>query len=267
MIGTFSSLPFSTYRIGLLRISNLKYSGKNLIIDFSPPTKLQSPASTASSSVLNCPCNTRKSSPRIFYTLAEALCWILLNDNRLPFVLHLNDFLTIGTPSSPTALCLSTLVSTFSCLGVPLSEEKIEGPSTHFEFLCIILDTVPVQSSLPLDKLQHNSLLLSNYLESPHCTKHLLLSLLGHLNYSIRIIPQGHSFLSHLLSLATFLASPWFSTPRTSRSSGLGTISVIGMASTFSDDCLLSQILTAVHQCCPFHRVHTVRGKNNLIPC
>lgn len=51
---------------------------------------------------------------------------------------HLDGFLTIGTASSPAALSLSTLVSTFILLGVPLSEEKTEGPSTRLKFLAII---------------------------------------------------------------------------------------------------------------------------------
>lgn len=51
-------------------------------------------------------------------------------------------------------------------------------------------------------------LLLSNYLFCPSCTKCQLLSLLGHLNYSLQIIPQGRSFLSHLLQLASSAHSP-----------------------------------------------------------
>ncbi len=40
-----------------------------------------------------------KSSPKIFDTLSEALCWVLLNNFELPFVLHLlDDFLLIDFP-------------------------------------------------------------------------------------------------------------------------------------------------------------------------
>ena len=38
--------------------------------------------------------------PRIFYTMSEALCWVLLNVHRLPFVLHLlDDFLVVDFSS------------------------------------------------------------------------------------------------------------------------------------------------------------------------
>lgn len=104
--------------------------------------------------------------------------WILLNVN----ILHLlANFLTIGDPSLTPALGLFTIISTFSRIGIPLSEEKTEGPSTRFKFFSIILDTVLFQTSLLLAQLQRISL-LSNYLESPHCTTCQLLSLLGHLN-------------------------------------------------------------------------------------
>ncbi|XP_049902504.1 uncharacterized protein LOC126391655 [Epinephelus moara] len=142
-----------------------------------------------------------KSSPKIFDSLSEALCWILSNNYRLPYVLHLlDDFLVVTPSSSPPRHSLTTLTSAFSDLGVPLSEEKTSGPGTSIEFLGITLDSLSFQASLPLEKVQRISLLLSNYLLTDRCTKRQLLALLGHLNYAIRIIPQAKSFLSQLLT-------------------------------------------------------------------
>ncbi|KAI2646043.1 enzymatic polyprotein [Labeo rohita] len=149
-----------------------------------------------------------KSSPKIFDSLSEALCWILINNHKLPYVLHLlDDFLIITPPSTPSSLGLSTLVQVFNELGVPLSKEKTLGPCTSIEFLGITLDSISFQVSLPSEKVQRISLLLSNYLLVDRCTKQQLLALLGHLNYAIRIIPQGKSFLSHLLSKVTTIPS------------------------------------------------------------
>ncbi|XP_075935401.1 uncharacterized protein LOC142935139 [Anarhichas minor] len=145
-----------------------------------------------------------KSSPKIFDCPSEALCWILINVHKLPYVIHLlDDFLTVTPPSSPPALGLHTLTTVFQELGVPLSAEKTAGPSTSLEFFGITLDSVSLQASLPTEKINRISLLISNFLLAPECTKHQLLSLLGHLNYAIRIIPQGRSFLSLLLSVAS----------------------------------------------------------------
>ncbi|XP_078142279.1 uncharacterized protein LOC144539879 [Centroberyx gerrardi] len=144
-----------------------------------------------------------RSSPRIFDSLSEALCWILTNNHRLPYILHLlDDFLVVTPPASPPHLGLTTLTKVFSELGVPLSEEKTSGPSTSIEFLGITLDSISFQASLPSEKIQRITLLLSNYLLADRCTKRQLLALLGHLNYAIRIIPQAKSFLSNLLTKA-----------------------------------------------------------------
>ncbi|XP_026063506.1 uncharacterized protein LOC113046764 [Carassius auratus] len=149
-----------------------------------------------------------KSSPKIFDTLAEALCWILINNHKLPYVLHyLDDFLIITPPSSPAHSGLSTLIKVFSELGVPLSKEKTIGLCTSIEFLGITLDSMSFQASLPPEKVQRISLLLSNYLLVDRCTKQQLLVLLGHLNYAIRIISQGKSFLSFLLSKTASIPS------------------------------------------------------------
>ncbi|XP_049453891.1 uncharacterized protein LOC125901914 [Epinephelus fuscoguttatus] len=149
-----------------------------------------------------------KSSPKIFDTLSEALCWILSNNHGIPFIVHLlDDFLVITPNSSPPASGLVTLTSVFSDLGVPLSVEKTEGPSTSLEFLGITLDTNLFQASLPVEKLNRISLLISNFLLAPRCTKRQMLSLLGHLNYATRIIPQGRAFISHLLSIASSVPS------------------------------------------------------------
>lgn len=144
-----------------------------------------------------------RSSPKIFDSLSEALCWVLVNNHKLPYVLHLlDDFLVVTPPSSPPRFGISTLTAAFSDLGVPLSEEKTLGPCTTIEFLGINLDSVSFQASLPLEKVQRISLLLSNFILAEKCSKRQLLALLGHLNYAIRIIPQGKPFLSSLLATA-----------------------------------------------------------------
>ena len=149
-----------------------------------------------------------RSSPKIFDSLSEALCWILINNHRLPYVLHLlDDFLIVTPPSSPPRHGLSTLIQTFSDLGIPLSEEKTSGPNTSIEFLGITLDSMSFQASLPSEKVQRITLLLSNYLQADRCTKRQLLALLGHLNYAIRIIPQAKPFLSNLLNRAASVPS------------------------------------------------------------
>ncbi|XP_010774836.1 uncharacterized protein [Notothenia coriiceps] len=145
-----------------------------------------------------------RSSPCIFNSFSEALCWILLNIVRIPSVLHLlDDFLLIDPPRDNSGASLAKLKLCFQELGVPLSEEKTLGPTTRLEFLGITLDSVDMEASLPTDKLQRIRDITKSFCEQQVITKQQLLSLLGHLNFAMRIIPQGRSFISRLLDTAS----------------------------------------------------------------
>ena len=145
-----------------------------------------------------------RSSPCIFNMVSEALCWILLNNVRLPAVLHLlDDFLLIDSPGDSSGSSLSKLKHLFGQLGVPLSDEKTIDPATSLEFLGITLDTVGMKASLPLEKLQRIREISQSFTSAEHVSKQQLLSLLGHLNFAMRVIPQGRSFISRLLDLAS----------------------------------------------------------------
>ncbi|XP_034057253.1 uncharacterized protein LOC117536475 [Gymnodraco acuticeps] len=145
-----------------------------------------------------------RSSPCIFNSFSEALCWILLNIVRIPSVLHLlDDFLLIDPPRDNSGDSLAKLKTCFQELGVPLSEEKTLGPNTCLEFLGITLDSVDMEASLPTDKLQRIRDISKAFCEQQVITKQQLLSLLGHLNFAMRIIPQGRSFISRLLDTAS----------------------------------------------------------------
>lgn len=95
----------------------------------------------------------------------------------------------------------------FSELGIPIAEEKTMGPATSVEFLGINLDSDKFQASLPKEKIDRIILISLAFLKKSKCSKCELLSLLRHLNFAMRIIPQGRPFISHLLSLASSVHS------------------------------------------------------------
>lgn len=65
------------------------------------------------------------SSSAIFNLVSEGLGWILLNNIKLPSVLHLlDDFLLTDPPHDESDYSLSELKSAFTHLDVPLSGEK-----------------------------------------------------------------------------------------------------------------------------------------------
>lgn len=74
---------------------------------------------------------------------------------KLQFVLHLlDDFLLIDFPDANPSRSINLLVKAFNKFGIPLAEEKTKGPSRVLDFLGITLDSVKMQASLPLDKLE-----------------------------------------------------------------------------------------------------------------
>ena len=145
-----------------------------------------------------------RSSPKIFDTLSEAVCWILQNNYDVESVLHLlDDYLTIDAPDSIPYRTMAVLTLVFNKLGIPLSTHKSVGPATVLEYLGVILDTQRMEARLPMEKVNRIISILDSFMEREACTKQELLSLLGHLNFACRVIYPGRAFVSYLISLST----------------------------------------------------------------
>ncbi|XDV36891.1 hypothetical protein PO909_006605 [Leuciscus waleckii] len=65
----------------------------------------------------------------------------------------------------------------------------------------IVQDTVSMQASLPSEKLVRIRSFLESFSSLQTVSKRDMLSLLGHLNFAMSIIPQGRAFISRLLTL------------------------------------------------------------------
>ncbi|XP_048243053.1 uncharacterized protein LOC125375982 [Haliotis rufescens] len=144
-----------------------------------------------------------RSSPKIFDPLSQAICWILKHNHDFLHVLHLlDDFLVIDPPGHDAESTMSTILSLFKRLNIPLALHKTQGPLTEIEYLGIILDSNLMTARLPQDKLQRIAELLGRYSTKRSCTKRELLSLLEHLNYACRVIVPGRTFVSYLIELS-----------------------------------------------------------------
>lgn len=80
-------------------------------------------------------------------------------------------------------------------LGVPLVHKKAEGPTTVLTFLCIELDTIHQVSWLPEVKLRVLQAHEAYFKSRNKVSLHLLQQLVGHLNFSCRVIAPGCAFL------------------------------------------------------------------------
>ena len=109
-----------------------------------------------------------------------------------------------GTPN--TNQCsqhLSTLTALCKQLGIPLAEDKREGPITLLEYLSILLDSSALEARLPRDKLVDIKSSFAKWSLRTHCTKLELLSLIGTLSFAAKVVPAGRIFLCRMIDLST----------------------------------------------------------------
>ena len=144
-----------------------------------------------------------RSAPFIFTAIADLVEWILVHNYHVTFLRHyLDDFLTLGPPSSP--VChnnLQTCVRLCQQLGLPLHPDKLEGPATRLTILGIELDSETLQARLPADKRDRIVTLLDEWAAKRFCKRRELESLIGHLHHACKVAPQGRTFLRQMINL------------------------------------------------------------------
>lgn len=87
-----------------------------------------------------------------------------------------------GSPLQWLSHYIAPPSSVFSYLDTSLSDDNTGDLSTSLEFLCIRVNTNNLLVSLHMEKLNPKNILLI-FLSMSHFIKHMLLSLLGHLNF------------------------------------------------------------------------------------
>ena len=126
-----------------------------------------------------------RSSPWLFDTISQAICWIASNSYGIKTIFHLlDDFFTIDISD----LCagqrtMALLTMLFSWHSVPLAKHKCIGPTDCLEYLGIILDSKNMVARLPMDKVQRIIQVTEMLLGKNKCTKREYLQLLGHLSF------------------------------------------------------------------------------------
>ena len=91
-----------------------------------------------------------RSAPKIFTAVADALEWIGKQEGIGILYHYLDDFLTMGRPGTmECSRSLEILLGIFNRLGIPVAEDKLEGPACELSFLGIIIDTRAMELWLP----------------------------------------------------------------------------------------------------------------------
>ena len=154
-----------------------------------------------------------RSAPKLFNIFANMLSWIA-QKRRVSYVIHyLDDFLTMGPPSS--SVCqqnLNTFIGLCNELGVPLAPNKVEGPSTTLAFLGIILDTQCMEIRLPQEKLTWIQVKLKTWLKKKKASKRDIFSLVGLLQHATKVVRPGRMFVARMYTTAAKLQKMHFLT-------------------------------------------------------
>ena len=137
-----------------------------------------------------------RSAPYLFNRLSQAIHWILINNYGVQHLLHyLDDFLTAGPADSPVCSHYhNAMLSLCQNINAPVKTYKIEGPSTSVTFLGIHLDTVTMEASITAKRKDSLLQELHNLYPRRICTKWQLLSLIGKLSFSCKVLPAGRIF-------------------------------------------------------------------------
>ncbi len=143
-----------------------------------------------------------RSAPIIFSAVADALEFIIRGKGVKEIGHYLDDFVVEGPPRS--SLCRKYLhesLRTCKEVGLPVADEKTEGPATVLPFLGIELDTDKLEMCLPDGKLVKLRELVSKWRKRKSCTKKELQSLAGHLSNACKVVRPGRRFLRGVFGL------------------------------------------------------------------
>ena len=112
-----------------------------------------------------------RSAPFLFNQFASAIHWIVTHNYNLTNLIHyLDDFLILEHSHTKCSKSKNTMLTLCHQLNIPLSLDKLEGPSTCLSFLGIEIDTTAWVLCLPADKLQALLTELATWSTKKTCT-------------------------------------------------------------------------------------------------
>ena len=146
---------------------------------------------------------------KIFETLSNALQWIASSKLHIIIISHvLDDFLLLTRDKAVGQAQLSSFLSMCADIGIPIAPDKTVQPTQVITFLCLELDSVAMEVSLPVDKLNECTALTETCLKKDKIQLKPLQSVTGTLNFACGAVVPGRPFLIRLINLTTGLTRP-----------------------------------------------------------
>jgi hypothetical protein len=142
----------------------------------------------------------------IFEKLSKALQF-LAQHHGCGLMCHiLDDFLMVTLNNLDASFKLATFLELCKLLGITMVAEKTEIGTT-LTFMGIELDTVIMESRLPMEKLDRCGALLALYQTQRQITVYQLQSLAGLLNFACTVVVPGRAFLQRFFVMLRDLKS------------------------------------------------------------
>ena len=149
-----------------------------------------------------------RSSPFIFSSFADVVCWILVQVASITFITHyLDDFFLLAKSKSACDNIKTVTLRLFEHLGIPVAEDKLVGPSSCLTYLGLEIDTSKMEVRLPNEKLSNLRTELAFWLRRNTCTKRELLSLIGKLSFASKVVKPGRIFVRRLIDTSMRVSS------------------------------------------------------------
>ena len=145
------------------------------------------------------PCGLR-STPKIFTVVADALQWILLQQQLQDLIHYLDDYIFVEPPGQPGKALSVVFGNMCSPWGIH-STGKAGGTGHSAQFSGPRVGFAEAVNTPADDKLAHLQQLLIDWGDRKVCTKRELLSLIGVLQHSATVIRFGHCFLQRMIDL------------------------------------------------------------------
>ena len=153
------------------------------------------------------------SATAIFEWYSSAAEYIAQHTCALKHLVHyVDDFMLLNHGLSAAKLALESVLKLFAELGIPISMNKLEGPSTSMIFLGILFDSDSMTIRLDDEKLSaiHTELLL--WSDRSTASKEQLQSIVGVLSFAAKVVAPGRTFLRRMIDHSKTLPSNTAST-------------------------------------------------------
>ena len=143
---------------------------------------------------------------QLWERVATAIHWIATSKLGLRLLVHyIDDYLLISVGTRLAEIQLRSMLKLFDMLGVPISIDKLEGPSESLPFLGIQIHSSTMTIALDKARLAYVQKLLSDWMSLSKVTIKEVQSLIGTLSFCCKVIRAGRVFLRRLINYVTHL--------------------------------------------------------------